>query len=438
MIDTINCTNCGSEIKSNIAKCNCGYSMSVAERNDIINLIRNAESIILIDENIGIKARSVYKELEGFELDKKYYRSKSAKNDFSKKNKFIRNKLIPEINNWHKKVTQAEQQIANEKLEVYGRMYQITDFIINEFFGRFKIKEDNLEFFLEIRDYSKYEIAETMITSNLDFSDIETTDLGAIGMNMLSSGFNALENGSFTELAKKSEWSKSDRNRVAAEVGIAMGAEIINGIGNLLIQNSEKIKNIREANLKLNKEMSRIGGVMSGLSIEERELKKLKRLYDRCDLVIDITYKYKLLPIVIEYINNPLYLDYKTKRKPYDLGQEKIQINETVLNEPISLSFWGSLLTGKKSNFAKAWNKRLKSTDLESKYNQINLELKESSHKTLNELFDYESIKTERFREFEKSHRKLIRREDIWKDNYEKVQDYAAIFKNIKKHITAN
>lgn len=436
MIDTINCTNCGSEIRSNISKCYCGYSMSVIEKNEITNLIRNANSIILIDENIGLHAKATYKDLERFELDNKYYRSKTAKKDFANKNEFVRTKLIPKINYWNESVIKVEQQIAIEKLEVYGRIYQITDFIINEFFGRFKMKEDNLEFFQEIRDYSKYEIAETMVVANLDFSDIETTNLGVIGSNMLSSGFNALGNGSFIELSKKSEWTKSDRNRVAAEVGIAIGAEIINGISKMLIQNSEEIKHVREANLKLNNEMKKVGGVISGLSMEERELKKFKRLYDRCDLVLDITYKYKLLPIVIDFNNDPLYIDYKRKRRPYDLEQEKIQINETVINIDLKLSFWGSLLKGKKSNFTKSWNKRLDSTKLKSNYNKINSELNESSHKTLKELREYESVKTEAFREFENLHRKDIRRQNVWKENYEQVLDYAAIFKNIKKHLT--
>ena len=438
MIDTINCTNCGSEIENNISKCDCGYSMSVTEKNEITTLIRNANSVKLIDENIGLNVKDTYQKLGSFELDKTYFRSNTAKKHFAEKNNFIQKILLPEINFWRESVMEAEHQIANEKLEVYGKIYQISEFIINEFFGRFRIKEDNLEFFQEIRDYSKYEIAETLNLSDLDFSTIQTTDIGKIGSNMLSSGLSALENGSLNDLANKSDWSKSDKNRVAAEVGVAMGMEVIDGVFKLINQNSKAIKHVREANLKLNNEMRKVGSVISGLSIEEKELKKLKRLYDRCDLVLDITYKYKLLPIVINFIKNPLYINYKNERRPYDLEQEKIQLDETILKENIDLSFWGCLFQGKKSNFINSWNKRVKSANLESKYNSVRLALKESPHRTLNEVTSYKSMKTEEFRKFEKLHRKEIIRQDVFSNHINQVKEYAAIFKNIQKHITKN
>lgn len=438
MIDTINCTNCGSEIKNNISKCDCGYSMTNQEKNEITTLIRKANSVKLIDENIGLEVKEIYRDLDLYELDKTYFRSKSAKKDFSKKNEFISKVLLPEISFYRESLMEAQQQIAKEKLEVYGRVYQITDFIINEYFGRFTIKENNLEFFQEIRDYSKYEIAETLGVTNLDFSDIETLDFGKIGSNILSSGFSALENGSLKELAKKSDWTKADKNRVAAEVGVAMGMEVINGVANLINQNSDAIKHVREANLNLNNEMRKVGGVISGLSIEEKELKKLKRLYDRCDLVIDITYKYKLLPIVTNFVKDPLYIEYKRIRKPHDLEQERIQLDETILKENINLSFWSSLFRSKKSNFSNSWKMRIKSANLDSKYTAVKLELKESSHKTFNELLNYKDIKTEEFRKFEKLHRKDIRRQNVFKNHMNEVMEYAAIFKNIQKHITNN
>lgn len=438
MKDTINCTNCGSEIAENVSKCYCGYSMSTTERNEIATLIRNANSVKLIDKNIGNEVKEFYRDLDIYELDTTYFRSKSAKRDFAKKNEFIRNVLLPEINFYRESIMEAEQQVAKEKLEVYGKVYQITDFIINEFFGRFRIKENNLEFFQEIRDYSKYEIAETLCTSDLDFSNIETTNLGTIGSNIISSGFSALENGSLKELSKKSEWTKSDANRVAAEVGVAVGVEVLNAVANLINQNSEAIKHVREANLKLNNEMRKVGSVISGLSIEEKELKKLKRLYDRCELVMEITYKYKLFPIVSNFSQNPVYIEYKNKRRPHDLGQERIQLDETVLKEQINLSFWGSLFKGKKSNFMNSWNYRIKSTKLESKYERVSSGLKEMPHKTLNELFNYKSIKTEEFRDFEKIHRKDIMKQNVFRDHINQVKDYATIFKNIQTHITNN
>lgn len=97
MIETINCTNCGSEIESNISKCDCGYSMSFKEKNEIITLIRNANAVKLIDESISFGVKETYKELNSYELDSRYFRSKSAKKDFEEKTNFIRAILLPEV-----------------------------------------------------------------------------------------------------------------------------------------------------------------------------------------------------------------------------------------------------------------------------------------------------------------------------------------------------
>ncbi|WP_040757508.1 hypothetical protein [Winogradskyella psychrotolerans] len=406
MIDTINCTNCGLEIKYNIPCCECGYYMPENEKKEILNLINRTNTVQLFNKRLESSARGAYLKLDDYSLDSKYYRSKTAKKDFEKKNNFIKEELVPKVITWREKVIDVEKRMAKERLEVYGRIYQITDFIINDFFGKFKFNDTdhNIKIFLEMRDFSKYEIEETLSTSDLDFSDIETTDLGS---NILSSGFNALANGSFVELSEKSEWSKSDKNRVAAEVGIAVGMEIINGISNVITKNSKIINHVRESDLQLNTEMEKLMNVISGLSIEQSTLIKNKRLYDRCDLVLDFTYKYKLLPIINELVKNPIFIEYKNKRRPYDLEQEKIQINETVLNEKISLSFWGSLLKGKNANFKSSWKRRIQLANLEEKYTKINLELNESSHTNFNQLIDYKSIKDEYFKDFEKKKENL-------------------------------
>jgi len=437
MASNVFCPSCGTTIANQSTNCKCGYNIPENVRAEISRLVKKTNSIQLFNKNWESRTREAYNKLKDYKLDPKYYRSSTAKKDFDKKNIFIKEELIPKVTLWREKIIEIEKIIAKEKLEVHGRIYQITDFIINDFFGKFKLQdsEHNIKVFLEMRDFSKYEIAETISTSDLDNSDIEITDLGVIGSNIFSSGFSALENGSFVELAEKSEWSKSDQNRVAAEVGIAVGMEIINGISKIITQNSQAIRRIRESNLELDIEMEKLLSVICGLSIEEKTLKKYKRKYDSCDLTLDFTYKYKLLPVINKLIENPTFIEYKNKRRPYDLEQEKIQINETVLKEKINLSFWGSLLKGKKANFKSSWEKRIKLTELEDKYKKINLELNESLDSNLSQLFNYKIVKNETFKEFEKKERKVLKQESVWRDNCNDVIEYATVFKNIRKNL---
>lgn len=437
MSNEIFCSNCGSPLKLNDETCKCGYIMPENEKIELLKIIKNKNTIQLFNKNWETPIREVYNKISDYELDSTYYLSSSAKSDFKKKQKFIKNELVPKVTQWREKVIDVEKKIVKDKLEVYARIYQITDFIINDFFGRFKMpdSEHSIKIFQEIRDYSKYEIAETITTSDLDFSDVQNLDIGVIGSNILRSGFRALENGSFVELAQKSEWSKSDQKRVAAEVGISVGIEVVNNISNAITQNSDAIKNIRKSNEKLNKEMGKLVGVISGLSMEEKTLKKLKRLYDRCDLVLDFTYNCKLLPIVNKLIKNPIFIEYKNKRRPFDLEQEKIQINETVLKENINLSFWSVLLQGKKLNFRSSWKKRIKITGLEQKYKKINNALNETLYSNLNNLYKYQIDKTEKFKQFEKSERKVLQKENVWRDSATDVISYAKVFKHIRKQL---
>ncbi|SHJ39025.1 hypothetical protein SAMN04487911_11954 [Arenibacter nanhaiticus] len=438
MTNTINCTNCGADIDYNTESCYCGFSMSNSDKEEALSQIRQIESVQLLDESIGNTAIDYYQALDNFELSSSYFRSKTAKKDFTLKVDFINENLKPAINLWRTTLTEAELQIAKEKLEVYKSMYEISDFIINEFFGRFKLKDYRAEYFNEVRNYSQYEIAETMVSADLDFSDIETTNLGAIGANVLSSGFNALQNGSFNELAQKSEWTKSDQKRVATEVGVSIAIGVLDGVGKLLTQNSEVIKQIRAVNLELNNEMEKVGSTINEMLIEERGLRKHKRLYDWCEIILNRTFTEQLLPIVNELNSNPIYQEYRYKRKPFDLEQDKIQISHAVLNEEVDLSFWGILFRSKRSNFSKAWSRRIKKTNLASKFDQLNKDLNESTPRTLNELLDYQTIRNENFEKFESTHRKEIRAQDVYNKNRSVVEGYAKVFKNIQEKLNIN
>src|SRR5690606_14101309 len=107
------------------------------------------------------------------------------------------------------------------------------------------------------------------------------------------------------------------------------------------------IKNVRLADKELNEKLKGISNVINSLSIDEKEIEKQKRLYDKSDIILDTCYSKILKPIVDQLNNDLVYLEYKTARKPYDDEQEVIKLNNEALDTRIKVSFWSCLLKTK-------------------------------------------------------------------------------------------
>lgn len=435
MSGIIFCSNCGSELFYNTSHCDCGYIMTITEKNQISVSIQKIVNYYIVDLNLKDSVKYNYSRLSEFRLDGLYFKANSAKSDYQKKVNFIQKELVPNINNWKDEVQRAEKIILKDKIEIYGRIMGITEFILKDFFGPFSIREKGIELFVEYSDFSKYKLSETMFNANLDFSDIQSTDFGVIGSNVLNSIDSAIRNGSFAKLAKKSEWSKSDINTVKTELGVAIATEIIAGIANMLAQNSKAIQNIRQADEALNGKISEISKIINSLGIEENELNKQKKFLDTSETILDHCVNKKLKPIIEDLQKNKVFIEYKEKRIPYDLQQDKINLDELILSEKVEVSFWGCLFGDAKENYKKYWSKRATKLDVKKRYLEINLKLQEYHHQTFHDSNYYKESKTEEFREFEKINRRILKTLPEIVNNKNDVLKFADVLKVVKSHL---
>lgn len=438
MKNNIFCPNCGNELKFNKTNCsNCGFSMTQLEKEEISNKLNNVENNILIDDNLKKITELSNQELfDNYMLSGTYFISSSAKDDYERKVKFLKSDLIPKVNDWRKSIESAQKTVAKDKVEVYGRIIAITDFILKEFFGPFTVKENGLQIFEEFKDFSMYRLSETISNANLNFSDIKTVNFGSIGNDIMKSVGNTLTEGSFKELSKKSEWSKSDIKTVKTEVGIAVAGQLIAGISNMIGQNSEAIKAVREADKELNIKLKKISNVINSLSIEENEIEKQKRLYDKSDIILDTCYNKVLKSIVNELNSDPVYIDYKAKRKPFDYQQELIKIDNELLNTKIKISFWSCLLKNKSQNYLSSWKKRINQIGKLERYKEIINSLNLKVHKSLIDFKKFEIEKTLEFQEFEKVNRRTLKTIPAISKNAKDVIKFAGVLKQIKTNIT--
>lgn len=431
------CSSCGTQLKYNEINCKCGFSMTQLEKKAISNKLISVKNNILVDDNLKKLTEISNQELfDNYMLSRTYILNSSAKEDYDIKVNFLKSDLIPKVNNWRKSIENAQKIVAKDKVEVYGRIIAITDFILKEFFGPFTIKENGLQIFEEYKDFGKYKLSETMSEANLSLSDIKTVNFGSIGNDIMKSVGNTLSEGSFKEISKKTEWSKSDIKTVKTEVGIAVAGQLIAGVSNMIGQNSQAIKAVREADIELNKKLEQISNVINSLSIEENEIEKQKRLYDKSDIILDTCYNKVLKPIVDELNADPIYLDYKTARKPFDNQQEIIKIDNELLNTNIKVSFWSCLLKNKSQNYLSSWKKRINQIGKLERYKEIINSLNLKFHKSLDDFKKFENQKRKEFQEFEKLNRRTLKTIPAISKNAKDVIKFAGVLKQVKTNIT--
>lgn len=437
MSNIIFCSNCGTQLKYNETNCQCGFSMTQLEKQEISNKLTNVENNILIDDNLKkLTEISNQRLFDSYMLSEKYIMKSSAKEDYAKKVNFLKSNLIPKVNNWRESIENAQKIVAKDKVEVYGRIIAITDFILKEFFGPFTVKENKLQIFEEYKDFGKYKLSETMYEANLSFSDIETVNFGSIGYDIMKSVGNTLSEGSFKEISKKTEWSKSDIKTVKKEVGIAVAGQLIAGVSNMIGQNFEAIKAVREADKELNKKLEQISNTINSLSIEENEIEKEKRLYDKSDIILDTCYNKVLKPIVEELNTDVVYLEYKAARIPFDSQQEIIKIDNELLNTSIKISFWSCLLKNQNQNYRSSWKKRINQIGKLERYKKLISTLNLKVHKSLVDFKKFEIQKTLEFKEFEKVNRRTLKTIPVISKNVEDVRKFAGVLKQVKTNIT--
>lgn len=438
MSNIIFCSNCGNQLEYNKSNCECGFSMTQLEKKEISNKLTKINNNILVDDNLKkITEKSNQELFDNYMLSGTYFIGSSAKEDYERKVNFLKLDLIPKVNNWRESIQKAEKILAKDKVEVYGRIIAITDFVLKEFFGPFTVKENNsLQVFEEYKDFGKYQLSETIIENNLNFSDIQTVNFGTIGNDIIKSVGSTLTEGSFKELSKKTEWSKSDIQKVKTEVGVAVAGQLIAGISNMIGQNSKAIKAVREADEELNEQLEEISNVINSLSIEENEIEKQKRLYDKSDVILDTCYNKTLKPIVEELNADPTYIEYKKARKPFDNQQEIIKIDNELLTTKIKVPFWSCLIKNKSQNYLSNWKKRIKKNGKFDRYNEITNMLNIKQHKTLSDFKDFETQKTIEFQEFEKINRRTLKTIPVISENVKYVIGFAGVLKQVKTNIT--
>lgn len=436
MAEIIFCTSCGTPFDLSKSACTCGNVMAFSEKNELANKLSKIEKYQLINSHHGSEVQEIIlNELPSYNLSKTYFIGSSAKQDYENKVYYIKNCLIPNVTVWKNAVQEADAILANDKVELYGRLLGITDFAIREFFGKFALKGNEAEIFEEYRDFSKYELSKVMNDYNITLDDIQTTNFETIGIDVFNAISDTLHNGSFLELADKEELTKDDFNKVKGEVAVAVAGQLISGITSMISQNSQAISNVREADSNLNKKLSHISKLSQSLMIEEQEINKYKMLFDKSDLIIDTCYNKILKPIVDELKKDPVYIKYKIAREPYDLQESRIEIENQALKVNLEVSFWRSLLSNARGNFNYHLNKRLKVINSLERYNSINKKLKEKRHKSLKAKFNYEVDKTELFRQYELENRRVLRETEIIKKNKDTVVQFFNVLKIIKGNI---
>ncbi|MBE7628498.1 zinc ribbon domain-containing protein [Tenacibaculum piscium] len=432
------CSNCGSSLQPHQSSCGeCGNSMNSSEIQQIENKLQKINQVVLVDNSLKTQLNQSFKGLDNYKLSSTYLMSSSAKDDLEEKVDYLKGCVLPDFEAFRKDIKQASTQLGQDKVQVYARIMGITEFVLREFFGPLAIKENNLQIFEEFRDFSEYELKETMIDYHLDVSDIQQIDFGTVGNNIGNVIISSLENGHFSTISDKNEFTKGDLKKVGNEMAVGVGIELLSAGVKALQQNSQMIKKVREADYDLSAKIDGIKDRIQSLEIDKQEIIKEKRLYDKCDVILDTCFEKVLKPVVNQLKENAVFTTYQENRKPYDLANKIIKIDKEAQEKPITVSFWKTLLSSKSAYFiAYAKSRReLLGKEKAQEYETIKNQLKQGYHKSLENQLKYEQNSTENFKEFEKINRRTLKALPVIVNNKEDVFKFAGVLKKIKTQL---
>ncbi len=435
MSEQIFCTNCATEISVNIP-CGCGATMTTAEKNRVQVMLRKISDYEVKDSSFKILAHSNFKRLPDYNLSSTYFRASSAKDDYDNKVNFLKHDVIENTNKWGSEIQEAEKILRSHRLQIQKKVAEITDFILTEFFGPFAVKKDGIQNFIEFSDSSKYHFSKTLRDANISLEDLQTTTFESVGVNVFNAVEGTLSNGSFKEIAKNGEWSKTDRKVVGGEIAVAIGIQLITGGVKMVGENMEAISRVREADQELSSTISLIDKQLSSLKISENEAKKRKQLFQKYETVLDTCFKKTLKPIFEEVEKDEIYKLYRKSRLVFDLQQEKISLDRIIMKEKVKVSFWRTFFSSGASNYENYWNVRANAARKAEIYEKLNLELGENDHQSLTDLYMYEKSKTEEFKKFELVNRRKLKKLPVFSNNKEQVLKFAAVLKIVKSGLT--
>lgn len=439
MEETNFCPSCGNNIyiKSAQQVCDCGSVINSQE------LMTSQRGLIEFDEEEYLP--SVYREdvdyllgdgLKLFKLDGLYFRASSAKKDLLNKVECIKNSIIPSLNEWKEVLEICENEIIEHKSTIALKIFNITNLILKEYYGPFKVNPIIQEF-QSFRDFSMFNISLNFDENNLDLDIKNQLALSNVIGTSLDRSVDAFFSSSVFEKAKRSnrELTEGDLKVAAVGAGISLLGNMANGIGDIIGQNSDNIEKVREADKNLNSEIDKIRRSTQSLAIHENEILKRKRVLITEEQVLNYCNSISLNPVFERFFQEPDYISYKSGRHDLDVGVLKTEFEEDVLNEEIQVSFWSIFFRSKKKLFKKSWKRRLQSIEDISSYRRYNEILSEKEPTLLDDIYTFKKINNQKFKEYEKKHRVILEQLPSYLDAKNKVNAFTLVLKRIKNNL---
>lgn len=433
------CPSCGKNqyINAKQVFCDCGTVLNSHE------LRTSQRGLMEFDEEEFLPA--AYREdvdyllgdgLKLFKLDGLYFRASSAKKDLFNKVECIKNSLIPSLTEWKEVLEICENEIIEHKSTIAFKIFNITNLILKEYYGPFKVNPIIQEF-QSYRDFSMFNIKLNFDENNLDFDIENQLALSNVIGSSLDQSVDAFFSSSVFEKAQRSnrELTEGDLKVAGIGAGISLLGNMATGIGDIMGQNSDNIEKIREADKNLNYEIDKIRRNTQSLAIHENEILKRKRVLITEEQVLDYCNNVSLNPVFEKFFEESEYIRYKSGRHDLDVGVLKTKFEEDVLNEKIKVSFWSIFFRSKRKLFKKSWKERLKTMEDITSYRRYNEILSKKEPTILDDIYTFKKDNNQKFKEYEKKHRVILEQLPSYSEAKNKVNAFTLVLKRIKNNL---
>lgn len=375
--------------------------------------------------------------LSDAKLDSTYVRASSAVRDFEQKKSATQN-LLNSYKIWVMDIKEAEKEVFKERGKCAVKVYQLSNLIINNFFGRYK-SSAVIDEYRRISDVKVFlpNVDINTLTENIDISEIPDA-FDVIDDALDNVDWGTVENSVGTLLDSKDKHSRGNAKGDLAIEGVMLGVDLLVSGLEAVGKNMGAISQVREADSDLENKINEI--IVEGTNLKEKQIaiNKQNRALDYTNKLLN--YCSDELISSMQYYNNELVVrDYHKTRRKLDFQDKRLEIEAKIINQEAFIPFWKSLKGILSGNLFKVvWDAKVKASEYKDNYKNILVELDEKYPNSVEDIIQYQEEYHRKSKPIEEDFIKQVKQTNSYSELKDRMKNFVSVLSKTRRGLQFN
>lgn len=386
----------------------------------------------LLDANYRENSEKSIVQLKEMELEEIYLTSGGAREEFQKKVDFFTNEVKPIYDNWLDKLNDRNDLLTNIKTTLVQNIYNISNAIIKDYIGIYNASTTLTEY-ESLLDLEKYDL-------NIDIQELQQQTNAMVSPNVsdvldtviATADFKKIEK-NLKKLGSSNSWRSNRAKKNLQNAGIDIAFSLVENALTAIDKNVSAIKEIRKADESLINTLDEMTTKIEALTINQNEvLKNIK--YAKIQLKTFTICLLNFQQNVKEFNDEPLFLEYKNKRK-------KILLKGELLNLYKELSAIDIIIPYEKVNdshtdmFDLIYSLRIEKFNKMERLSELLEFFNMEFPKNVMEILNFQKNYFSEYRDLENEYRNQFKSFDSYSHTREEYVYFINVLKAVKKFI---